>query len=195
NVSRLACQLSLKRVSACSMTIAMKHCSRHANRQSVKWWRNTRWRVSFRHLAQLWVCLLLVCSGSLQAHDARPVAVTLSETFPGIYQLLLRAPDTVAVSNQPTLVWPANCESVDQGSADQNLRRCADGLRGTALSLQYPLFNPSLATVFRIETLNGEVVTGMLPPTEAEWMVPLVPSSGQVALDYLWLGVEHIIGG
>jgi hydrogenase/urease accessory protein HupE len=136
------------------------------------------------------VVLLWCCSAA--AHDARPVAVTITEALPGIFQASLRVPPTVAADNVPALVWPAVCG--DAGD-DNSLVRCEGGLAGKQFTLDYPLFNPSLATFYRLQTLDGGTSSTMLAPNAELWTVPEAMTRGRVARDYLVLGVEHIIGG
>ena len=135
--------------------------------------------------------LVLVCANAL-AHDARPVAVTITEALPGIYQATLRVPPTVEAGNVPVLVWPASCAAAGDDSA---LVRCAGGLTGRQFTLDYPVFNPSLATYYRLEALDGAVSSSMLAPNEEAWTVPAAMTRSRIAGDYLVLGVEHIIGG
>jgi hydrogenase/urease accessory protein HupE len=136
--------------------------------------------------------LILLCCGSVLAHDARPVAVTITETLPGIFQATLRVPPTVEAGNVPMLVWPTSCAAVGEDGA---LVRCDGGLTGQQFTLDYPLFNPSLATFYRLEVLDGAVSSTMLAPNQEVWTVPAAMTRGRVARDYLLLGVEHIIGG
>jgi hydrogenase/urease accessory protein HupE len=142
-----------------------------------------------RALAVLLV--LLFCRNAL-AHDARPVAITIAEVLPGVYQSTLRVPPTVEANNVPELVWPSSCNVADDGSA---LRECAGGLALQQFTLDYPQFNPSLATFYRLQTLEQGASSGMLAPNEEVWVVPEAMTRGRVARDYLLLGVEHIIGG
>lgn len=136
--------------------------------------------------------LLLLGCASAAAHDARPVAVTITETLPGIYQATLRVPPTVEADNIPSLVWPESCAAVGE---DSTLVRCEGGLTGQQFTLDYPLFNPSLATFYRLEVLEDTISSTMLAPNEEIWTVPATMTRGRVARDYLLLGVEHIIGG
>jgi hydrogenase/urease accessory protein HupE len=135
--------------------------------------------------------VLLGCADAL-AHDARPVAVTITETLPGIYQATLRVPPTVERANVPSLVWPASCLAAGE---ETSLVRCAGGLTGRQFTLDYPSFNPSLATFYRLETLEGGISSTMLAPNEEIWTVPAAMTRARIAGDYLLLGVEHIIGG
>lgn len=136
--------------------------------------------------------MLLFISFRLEAHDARPVAVTLTETLPDIFQATLRVPPTVTADNVPMLVWPQGCAPE---AGNNGLVRCTGGLARKQLALNYPLFNPSLATFYRLEALDGSTSSAMLAPNEETWTVPEAMTRGRIARDYLVLGVEHIIGG
>jgi hydrogenase/urease accessory protein HupE len=143
-------------------------------------------------MRELTALLILLCCSGVSAHDARPVVVTITETLPGIYQASLRVPPTVEANNVPMLVWPANCGAA---GTDTSLVRCNGGLAGQRFAIAYPLFNPSLATYYRVQTLDGGTASTMLAPNAEAWIVPETMSRGQVARDYLLLGVEHIVGG
>lgn len=153
-----------------------------------------------RRRASRWlagVCLALA-SVAVAAHDARPVVVALTEQLPGVFQFAIKAPDTVEANNLPGVAWPANCaqQSVQAGrGVTTGSVVCENGLFGRALSLDYPYYNPSLATFFRLDTLDGASMTAMLTPTKPVWDIPEEPTAANVAVQYLRLGVEHIIGG
>lgn len=144
----------------------------------------------------LLVILLLWCSRA-QAHDARPVTVTLVETLPGVYTATLRVPPTLAADNIPALVWPQGCSAMNDGDTRSagSAWRCGAGLRGTQFRLDYPAFNPSLATFYRLQPLDAMAISALLAPSEEVWTVPEATTQGSVARDYLLLGLEHIIGG
>ena len=72
---------------------------------------------------------------------------------------------------------------------------CDGPLAGNLITLDYPFYNPSLATFYRLTTLAGDNMTAMLTPTSPEWNIPVKATRGNIALEYLALGVEHIIGG
>lgn len=139
--------------------------------------------------------LLLCLAPSTLAHDARPVAVSLSEELEEVYRLDLAVPPSVEADNQPRIVWPENCAPLGEGTTAAQVMRCAGGLEGRELHLDYPLFNPSLSAFFRLTSLDGGVSTALLPPSGKGWQVPLAPTGGGVALQYFQLGIEHILGG
>ena len=142
-----------------------------------------------------WLCTLVLLLYAIpqetRAHDARPVAVTISETLPGIYQYSMLVPPTVERGNLPSLVWPLSCMLMQES----NVMRCEGDLAGQQFSLRYPQFNPSLATFYRLDRLKGGSATAMLAPTEESWTVPEAMTAGRVVREYSRLGVEHIIGG
>lgn len=144
------------------------------------------------------VLLAAFLSAGAQAHDARPVVVTITEQLPGAFQFLVRVPDTVEPGNLPAVAWPEGCAVQNVTPAPGGASGavlCPAGLNGATLTLDYPYFNPSLATFYRLGLLDGTVMTAMLTPTRPVWEVPVEPTAGNVAREYLALGVEHIIGG
>lgn len=141
--------------------------------------------------------LALVSAGAL-AHDARPVVVDIREQVTGVLQFTIRVPDTVEPGNRPVVAWPKGCaeQSVQANMEGSNGSViCGASLHGGLLSLDYPFFNPSLATFYRYTDAGGATLTAMLTPTSGPWRVPLEPTAGNVAREYLLLGIEHIIGG
>lgn len=144
---------------------------------------------------RLVLAILILWCCAAQAHDARPVVVTIVETLPGMFSATLRVPPTVAADNVPVLAWPASCRAAGNAGAPGTTMRCDGGLRGKQLRLDYPRFNPSLATFYRLHMLDAAASSAILAPNEAGWTVPDAPTRGSIARDYLVLGVEHIIGG
>jgi hydrogenase/urease accessory protein HupE len=111
-------------------------------------------------------------------------------------------PPTVDASNQPKVAWPSNCEVQGETAVSsldftthRGLLKCGSGLERRPISVKYALFNPSLATFFRMVPLDGVVRTAVLPPKQSQWQVPATPSRWEVARDYALLGVEHIWKG
>jgi hydrogenase/urease accessory protein HupE len=78
---------------------------------------------------------------------------------------------------------------------ETTLLTCAGGLAGKVLTVRYPIYNPSLATLFRLVGPGGQTVTRVLGPDQPAWTVPKAPSVVEVAGGYLELGIEHIWTG
>jgi len=155
--------------------------------------------VSLRYALLL---IVLTEAAPLKAHDARPVAITITEQQDGRYLAQIRTPPSVAGDNVPTIAWPKNCSQAldEEGhpialSATRQAVACEGGLAGQVLGVRWPIYNPSLPTLLRIEARDGSVITQLLTPDRLEWRVPTEPDMWQVARDYLVLGIGHIWGG
>ena len=153
-------------------------------------------------LAILAAALIMGLMGVARAHDARPLSVNIVEQSAGLYAATIRMPPSVTADNRPEVVWPADCTvlnaklglSVD-ATAETIAVRCPSGLEGEQVRVSYAVYNPSLATLFRLQEASGTVITRVLPPDQLEWTVPKQPGWREVAAGYLKLGVEHIWTG
>ncbi len=141
-------------------------------------------------------------AGAARAHDARPLSVNVAEQGKDLYLARLRTPPSVAADNQPTLTWPSGCHVLNDqlggdafAPSETIVVACKGGLEGQHLKVRYPIYNPALATLFRLSELNGKVLTRVQPPDRLDWQVPKQPSLLQVAFGYLKLGVQHIWTG
>jgi hydrogenase/urease accessory protein HupE len=145
---------------------------------------------------------LVAAGGAALAHDARPLSVEVTEHGQDLYLARLRVPPTVAADNQPKIVWPVGCRILSDRAGDGPVApsetaevACKGGLAGKTLAVRYPIYNPSLSTLFRVVPSSGETVTRVLPPDQPSWTVPRKPSVAEVAAGYLRLGIEHIWTG
>lgn len=150
--------------------------------------------------------LLIVMAAGLvhplaRAHDARPLSIDITQQSSDVYEARVRVPPTVTEDDRPTMLWPADCRVVsDRVIAPPTpeeviVAACADGLEGHTLRIHYPIYNPSLSTLFRLNRAQGSVLTQVLPPESSEWKVPRESTWSEVALSYLELGVRHIWTG
>jgi len=140
------------------------------------------------------LCLLPTLA---HAHDARPLAVTLLETAHDVYRVAVTAPPTLETANSPSLIWPEACTVRDAAELSPEpsaptIVACPGGLAGRTIGIAYPLFNPALTTLFRLELADGTRRSAVLPPDELMWTVPTEPSWAQVARGYVALGIKHI---
>jgi len=152
---------------------------------------------ALRALAALFA---LVATLPAAAHDARPLSIAIVEQGEDLYQTVVRAPPTVDTGNAPVIVWPESCEILQTAPllyapGSLSLVRCAGGLENRTIRIDYPLYNPSLTTLFRVEATGEAPVTAVLPPDELAWLVPPEPTIFRVARDYLALGFKHIWEG
>ncbi len=149
---------------------------------------------------------LLISSTGL-AHEGRPVQVQIKEREPGAFLVQWRTPKLLPPQAIPSPVMPEGCRAegehvfLDQPSGWLNRQtyRCSEGLAGQNIGIDFPIYNPSLTTVIRVELLSGERFAHALAPLEESWRVPEA-NVGSVAA---WLrdarfaalsGVRHVLG-
>ena len=148
----------------------------------------------------LLILLAALFAVSAAAHDARPLSIAIVEQSEGVYRSITRAPPTIDNQNTPRIVWPASCEVLESAPVSTSpgnisLLNCPGGLEHQQLRIEYPLYNPSITTLIRVETANGLPITAILPPDQLEWVMPPEPTFWTVARDYLVLGASHIWEG
>ncbi len=134
--------------------------------------------------------LLLCVAAEVSAHEARPVAITISEQQGGLYAVDIRAPASIEADNRPNVKWPDDCRMVAA-----RLMRCEQPLAGRGLAVTWPIYNPSVTALLRFQPLEGATRTAVLPPDETQWTVPARTTASGVIASYFQLGVEHILGG
>jgi hydrogenase/urease accessory protein HupE len=156
----------------------------------------------FGALLSLVLVFLSLTGTGAYAHDARPLYLDIKQQGAGRYHATLAVPSSVAADNQPEVHWPASCELISRSRSSTGMAyrthtylHCRGGLDGKFIGFRYPLYNPSLATVIRVAVADGRAKVTVLSPDKTGWTVPQRPSWWSVALEYLRLGIEHILGG
>ncbi|MFW2388714.1 MAG: HupE/UreJ family protein [Polyangiales bacterium] len=140
---------------------------------------------------------------SVQAHESRPLYIEVTEKAPLQFSLQWKIPPSVDTRNAPEILMAERCEAVaehalrtaNRGSVRRQTYRCEVDPAGSALQIRYPLFNPSVSALVRISRLSGETHSVLASPEQTEVIIPAVESFGNVARDYLSLGVRHILEG
>jgi len=154
----------------------------------------------------LWRPLLVllgsIISAHAQAHDARPLSINVEEQGKQFYHVRLRVPPTIEPDDRPSVRWPASCHMLNDriGTGDLSdvetlALACRTPLEGQTITVHWPVYNPSISTLFRLQTADGRVLTQLQPPDQLSWAVPARPSFLDVAKGYLRLGVAHIWTG
>jgi hydrogenase/urease accessory protein HupE len=137
----------------------------------------------------------------VSAHESRPLYIEVTEKAPLAFSVRWKIPPSVQVRNGPEVSMAGRCVATTgaapkgRGGLRHRSFRCEADPAGTALRIDYPLFNPSVSTLVRISRLSGENHSLLASPDETEVIIPAVESFGSVARDYLTLGVKHILGG
>jgi len=137
----------------------------------------------------------------VSAHESRPLYIEVTEKAPLAFSVRWKIPPSVQVRNGPEVSMTGRCVATTgaapkgRGGLRHRSFRCEVDPAGTALRIDYPLFNPSVSALVRISRLSGETHSLLASPDETEVIIPAVESFGGVARDYLALGVKHILGG
>ena len=136
---------------------------------------------------------------TVSAHDSRPLFINITETSEHTVMVSWKMPPSVDLNNVPRIEL-SGCDASLQRPLQRRLTgsdiySCEKGLSENSLIINYPLFNPSLASLVRIEFHSGEVHSIILDPGKTEWRIPAPATFAGVAGDYFMLGVEHIFGG
>ena len=144
--------------------------------------------------------LLVLVSATSAAHDARPNYVQVTETDTNVYSISWKVPASVPGAALPYPTLPFDCApdrepAFQQAGGEyigQQVFRCEQGISGRAVGIEFPIINPSLSTLYKIKLANGEEHLRILKPDEAGWVVPEAENRFSVALEYTYLGIEHI---
>jgi hydrogenase/urease accessory protein HupE len=142
------------------------------------------------------VLALLAAAPAVSAHGMRTAYLELTEGAGGV--VLVAWKTTVAdASVRPRL--PSRCTSIAEAEpASANARtfslHCEGGLAGSAIAVDG--LGPVLTeAVVRVVRPDGTVLSRVLIGSAATWVVPSETSWIGVSLQYVRLGVEHILEG
>jgi hypothetical protein len=141
------------------------------------------------------------------ADDVPPVQVQLKEREPGSFLVQWFVPSVIPAQAMPHPELPAHCRPEGErvvltqsgGWLNRQAYRCPGGLAGHAIGIRYPVPNPSIRTVMRLELLSGERFAHALSAMESAWQVP----EANVGPITQWLrdargavltGIRHIVG-
>lgn len=158
---------------------------------------------TFLHIISLTAFVLVAFSSSANAHRLQPAYLEISEQNQGTFNILWKRP---LVGNRPMNIYPAlpgTCSNMTEPSVRSN--------RGFALERwlvdcgESGIINKSIVidglsatqtdTLLRIELADGSMHTSVLRPDSPSFFIPEKPSKSDVAVSYLGLGIEHILGG
>ena len=154
-------------------------------------------------LAGAWLIAAILAVPVAQAHEVRPAYLELKETAPGQFQVLWRTPVLSGMRLPVLLKFPDDVrnlkEPVVQELAGSRVeRRWIDagpaGLAGKRVKLSGLELTITDALV-RVSTLDGRSWTSIVRPSQPWLEIAAPPNGWIVGGTYLYLGVEHILGG
>ena len=135
-------------------------------------------------------------------HEVRPGYLEMTEVAPGRYDVLFKTPSAGGLRLKMHAVLPESCPATTLVSgrmtAGALLERwtvqCEGSLVGETIAID-GLEALLTDVLVRIQSIEGPTLTVRLRPASSSFVVPAAPSSWDVAMTYLVLGVEHILGG
>jgi hydrogenase/urease accessory protein HupE len=143
--------------------------------------------------------LIFAATGEGHAHESRPLLVEIIERAPNTFVVTWKVPPSALDVTSPGVVMPQECRASAPASGTRLVRRqlfrCSGDLSGREISIGFPGYNPSISTMFQIRRLSGEKHTAIRSPEAPRWRIPERETTTGVALEYLQLGVEHILKG
>ena len=143
--------------------------------------------------------LALIVTTSAGAHESRPLYVEIVEKAPNAFAVSWKIPPSALAVTSPVVVMPKACTAAAPPAGTQlvkrQLFRCKSDLSGEEIRIEFPRYNPSISTLFRLQRLSGEKHTAIQGPKEPSWRVPESEATVSVAKQYVILGIEHILKG
>jgi len=146
----------------------------------------------------------LICSiSSLYAHESRPLFIEIIEQQKGVYLLQYKIPSSIQDFNRPEIYMPEEFEplgtmatySMGQGVLKSQRYKSDISLSGLEIQIQYPVINPSVSSIIKVQLMDGSMFRAVLGPDQLIWMVPEEERFWGVAWQYARLGVKHILEG
>lgn len=143
---------------------------------------------------------LLLLVKPVAAHEGRPLFVQIIEGEPGNFNMFAAVPLSVPNDNQPELKLGGACDRIvgKEDTSAQTIRRYrCDGprLQGATLDIDFPRGNPAVTTLVLARMADGSESVQTIPPDMTSYSFEKGRSAFNIAIDYIWLGVVHILGG
>lgn len=146
----------------------------------------------------------MALSPSALADDVRPVQLQIQEQEPGTFLLRWQVPRVLPPRAMPTPILPQGCVPEGERTVREQpgawfnrlTVRCSAGISDRSIGIHYPIGNPSLSTVIRVELLSGERYATLLSPTDSSWTIPAAPAIDaglRAAQSALLAGVAHTL--
>ena len=153
-----------------------------------------------KYAARFSFLFLLIVASVAHAHDARPNYVQISETAANSFSVMWKVPASVPGAALPFPTLPEGCtaeqpptwQAAGAEFVGQQVFICNASLSGRTVGIEFPTYNPSLSTLYKVRLANGEEHVRILRPDESSWTVPDAESAFGVAKEYTVLGIEHI---
>ena len=107
---------------------------------------------------------------AVNAHESRPLYVEIREKAPNTFAVTWKIPPSALTVSSPVVIMPKVCAAAAPPTGTRlvkrQLVRCKNDLSGEQIRIDYPRYNPSISTLFRMQRLSGENHTAILGPKD-----------------------------
>jgi len=146
--------------------------------------------------------VLLSLINSTAADEIRPGYLELNEESPDTYAILWKIPQKKGQKLLLQAHFPDNCtnktaitsHNIDSAVLQRWYIHCANGVVGKRISIE-DIENSNTDVLLRLKWIDGSVSTALLKPSTPFYIIPEKNTTTDIAMTYLWLGVEHILLG
>jgi hypothetical protein len=157
---------------------------------------------AFQAVAALLLLLAtLLPSGQLFAHALAPSLLQLEELPDKTVNILWKTPQKKVPGSRLSPILPEECVHVGGATPSQEAtgmllrwQMTCDGLVGKRIEVR-GIASSKADVLLRIELADGRHYTRVLTDDEPVFEVPAEQSTGEVVLEYVVLGVEHLLSG
>lgn len=134
------------------------------------------------------------------AHEGRPLFIEISEISADIVRVAWKMPPLAQKGVSPAITLGPPCQNMQQNNREarggkMSLYVCPVGLAGVTVRIAYPLYNPSISTLFHVAYRGGETRYAVLDPSQTVWKIPGRENFSNIIKTYFVIGVGHISGG
>ena len=149
----------------------------------------------------LLLCLLFV-TGEVAAHRFAPSLLEVTQLSESTFSATWKTPIQTVSATPIEPRFPAACQVTSEspwvqegtGVLMQTQYECPEGLIGETLAVSGLGENQSSA-LLRVNLADGIFHQAVFTASQPDFTIPEEGSAGTVALDYTWLGAEHIWAG
>jgi hydrogenase/urease accessory protein HupE len=147
--------------------------------------------------------LLVTFVPGAYAHEVRPAYLELRQTGTETYEVLWKVPGSaenlrlglyVELPDGSTNITEPRASMVNNAFTERWTIKRQGGLTGGTIHIA-GLSSTMTDVLVRLHRLDGTTLVTRLTPSAPSFVVAAAPQATQVAVTYLKLGVEHILGG
>ena len=147
-------------------------------------------------------CLLASLTQAAYAHPLSPPSLSIRAREAGHYAVSFRR--STLAADKLTIDWPRDCTATPSGThaqadqlVDELSLQCQHSLAGQTLRV-FGLLELELSMLVQIQLSDPEhtpLVRALLSPAQPSLIIPRRVGPLEVFMDYLGLGVTHLLGG